>query len=370
MKVAITHPYSWPEVRRGAERITVETGRALAERGHDVTVYTAGKDAGVERHEGVKTVRYRRVFASARRHERWFGWRVFPDLVRGRFDAVHSLMPHDAVASIRARRITRHTTVYEEMGNPFRWWWNGLHDRRARERVAREIDVYACMSRYSLRVLEEEWRRGGVVIPGGVRLDEFEPAPERTPEPTILFSGALAEPRKHLDTLLEAVALLAGREPTIGVWLSGPGDPAPILAAAPAEAQERTVVLDLGEAGEQGRRYGRAWVTALPSEGDSFGMALVESLACGTPIVVADDGAPPELVTDATGAIARLADAHSLADALAAAIELARRDGIADHCRERASGYDWDTAIAPFLEKLYSGAIRGELFGDVSRRAA
>src|SRR5918996_5628376 len=201
MKVAITHPYSWPEVRRGAERITVETGRALAERGHDVTLFTAGKHAGKERRDRLTTVQYHRVFDTPRVHERWFGWRVFPDLVRGRFDAVHSLMPHDAVAAIRARKITRHVTVYEEMGNPYRWWWNGLHDRRARERVVREIDVYACMSRYSLRVLEEEWRRGGVVIPGGVQLEEFAPASEREPAPTILFSGALTEQRKHLSTL-------------------------------------------------------------------------------------------------------------------------------------------------------------------------
>ena len=35
-------------------------------------------------------------------------------------------------------------------------------------------------------------------------------------------------------------------------------------------------------------RYASAWISALPSVGDSFGMALIESLAAGTPIVVAD----------------------------------------------------------------------------------
>src|SRR5436190_1277583 len=138
MKVAITHPYSWPEVRRGAERITVETGRALAAAGHDVTVFTAGAAHGRDRGDGQRS-------------------------------------------------------------------------------AVREVDVYACMSRYSLRVLEQDWRRGGVVIPGGVRLDEFAPARERAAEPTILFSGALTEPRKHLDTLLDAVALLSRREPDLRV---------------------------------------------------------------------------------------------------------------------------------------------------------
>jgi glycosyltransferase involved in cell wall biosynthesis len=370
MKVAITHPYSWPEVRRGAERITVETGRALAARGHDVTLFTAGRAPIGKRRDDTRVVRYRRVFDDPHRHERWFGWRVFPDLVRGRFDAVHSLMPYDAIAAIRARKLTGHVSVYEEMGNPYRWWWALQPDRRARERVVREIDVYACMSRYALRVLEQEWRRGGVVIPGGVRLDEFAPATEREPEPTILFSGALAEPRKHLDTLLKALALLARREPDVRLWLSGPGDPAPLLAAAPSESQARTIVLALGQADEQAQRYARAWVTALPSEEDSFGMALIESLACGTPIAVADNGAPEELVTDEIGAVARLGDPESLANALSTALELARRPATTQHCRERASAFDWDFTIAPFLEKLYTRTITGALFGDGSRRAA
>src|SRR5207247_1786553 len=161
--------------------------------------------------------------------------------------------------------------------------------------------------------------------PCGARPDQFPPPAERSADPTILSSGALTEPRNHLDTLLEAVALLSRREPDLRVWLSGPGDPGPMLAAAPLEASARTTLLDLGQADEQADRYARAWVTVLPSEADSFGMALVESLACGTPIVVADDGAPQELVSDETRVVARLGDPQSLAPALATALALSPR---------------------------------------------
>jgi glycosyltransferase involved in cell wall biosynthesis len=203
-------------------------------------------------------------------------------------------------------------------------------------------------------VLQEEWGRAGSIIPGGVRLDQFAPARHREPDPTILFSGAVGERRKHLDTLLAAVALLARREPRVQLWISGPGDAGELLAQAPAAARERTTVLDLGRAEEQGERYGRAWLTALPSEADSFGMVLVESLACGTPVVVADDGAPPELVEPGTGAVSRRRDPESLADALAKTLDLARDPGTVSHCRDKAAEFDWDAAIAPLLEKLYS----------------
>lgn len=367
LRVALTHPYSWPEVRRGAERIVVETAEALARRGHDVTVFTAGRtatapdgdrvgdpDAGV-----VRTVRLRRTQDEARHHERWFGMRLLPLLTRGRFEVVHSLMPHDAVAAIRSRRMGGHRSVYEELGNPYRRWWATLPDRRARERVARDVDVYGCMSRYSLSVLEAEWGRRGELIPGGVRLAEFAPAPARAPQPTVLFSGAVDERRKGLALLLDAVAQLVDEVPDLRLWVSGPGDPRSLLAAAPG-LRRRVELLPLGEARAQGERYGRAWVTALPSVGDSFGLVLLESLACGTPIVVLDDAAPPELVTPQTGTMARPGDAASLADALRRGLALGADPATAARCRSSAAAFDWDTAIAPRLERLYSRTGRAD----------
>ncbi len=103
------------------------------------------------------------------------------------------------------------------------------------------------------------------------------------------------------------------------LWLSGPGDAGELLAAAPAEARERTTVLGVGEAHEQAARYGRAWATVLPSTDDSFGMALIESQACGTPIVVSTHGAPQELVEPGrTGELCEPHDPAGFAAACAA----------------------------------------------------
>lgn len=354
MRVAITHPYSWPEVRRGAERIIVETARALAARGHDVTVFSSGSTSGTSDLHGARLVRFtRRANKRAWLHEQWFGWRVAPHLAAGRFDVTHSFMPHDAVAAIRTKRIGGHRTLYDEMGVPG-LIWDRLRDRKARERVVRDVDVYGCMSQYALDALDGLGRQG-VRIPGGVRLDQFQPAPAREPTPTLLFSGAFDVPFKGVAGLLEALALVAEDEPDVRLWLSGPGDGRALLAAAPAAARERTEILPLGTPDEQPGRYGRAWATVLPSQRESFGMVMLESLACGTPIVTTDHGAPQELVTPATGAVGRAGDARSLADALLRAIELARDPATVDACRGSAAPYDWDTGLAPLLERLYAG---------------
>ena len=355
MKVAITHPYAWPEVRRGAERIVVETARSLADRGHEVTVITAGSRPGRSTDGGIRTIRTRRVFADPFRHERYFGWRIVPYLAAGGYDVVHAMMSRDAIAALRVRPLGRYRLVYDEMGIPWASWWAQQPDGKNRERLVRGVDVYGCMSQFALDVLKDEWDRAGTLIPGGVRLSQFSPAAEREPVPTVLFSGALDEPRKGVKDLLEAAAIVAETYPDLRVWLSGPGDGPGLVAAAPEAIRDRIELLPLGSPEEQGARYSKAWVTALPSVSDSFGLVLIESLASGTPIVVVDDCAPPSLVTADTGAVANPHDPVSLADALMKGLKLATIPETADYCRQFARQFDWDDSIAPLLERVYRG---------------
>jgi glycosyltransferase involved in cell wall biosynthesis len=114
-------------------------------------------------------------------------------------------------------------------------------------------------------------------------------------------------------------------------------------------------VLGIGAAGEQSERYGGAWVTCLPSTHDSFGMALLESLACGTPLVTTTHSAPQELVSEGvTGELCPAHDPAGLAAACLRALALARRPGTADACRAAAEPFDWDAGLAPLCERLYA----------------
>ena len=360
MRIALTHAFCWPEVRRGAERFLSELAAALHRRGHEVTHFSSAWEAGTSVERGVRTVRLKRAFTGQYRHEADFGRRLLPRLAAGRFDAVHSLGRHDAVASIRAAKLRRdgRRTVITDLGLPDRRWWRqqGLLQARAAAKVVAEIDVYSAMSRTAVDSLAASYGRSdGVVVPGGVDLCAFAPAAQRDPRPTILFSGAITEPRKGVDVLLRALPAIAAVEPDVVVWLSGPGDAEPLLAAAPVRAREHVRVLGIGAAGEQPERYGRAWVTCLPSTHDSFGMALLESLACGTPLVTTTHSAPQELVTEGvTGELCAAHDPAALAAACLRALELARRPGTVDACRAAAGPFDWDAGLAPLCERLYT----------------
>ena len=361
LRVALTHAFSWPEVRRGGERFLHELSGALARRGNDVTIIAGARRWSVKREDGVRVIRIPRGDPrSVFRAERWFGRLVVPALIAGRFDVVHSLGARDAAGALRAGRLDRTRTVYTNLGLPLRASWERRPDRRSHERVVEEIDVYGCLSRYARECLQEGFGRSGALTPGGVRLARFRPGVERTREPTLLYSGALDEPRKNVATLLEAVAIVSRAEPRVRLWLSGPGDASALLEQAPAAARERTDVLPLGTPDDQPDRYAAAWATVYATRNEAFGLVLVESLACGTPIVASDHASLPELVEDGLGAIARVDDADALADACLAALELSQVSGIRERCRGADERHDWDSSVAPRIEALYLGSQRDE----------
>jgi glycosyltransferase involved in cell wall biosynthesis len=355
VRVALTHAYCWPEVRRGGERLLHELAGALSRRDHDVTIISSARRPGRTVEDGVRVVRLRSPRGEGLRQELRFGRTVAPSLLAGRYDVVHSLGVADAATSIVAARAHRgRRTVFTHLGIPIREWFEGRPDWRRQRFVAEHVDVYGCLSEHAAATFEAGFGRRASRTPGGVRLSRFAPAERRTPRPTLLYSGVLDEPRKRLADLLEAVAILARTEPDVRLWLSGPGDPTALLARAPTEARVRTALLPLGTP-DLAPVYGQAWATVLPSTHEAFGLVLVESLACGTPIVAADHAALPELVAPGVGALAAPEDPAALAVACAEAIELARDPATVERCREQAVPFDWDTGIAPAVEALYEG---------------
>ena len=354
MRIAYTHVHSWPDVRRGGERYLHELAAAMARRGHDVTIWSTSRSSpGTRVEDGVTVFRLARRTDDANA-ERTFGARVLPRLLRHRYDVVHSLLPSDAMAAVIARRLHRTTRcVYTNLGIPDRALWRARRDRRVHEIVASRVDDYGCLSQAAAEALRRTFGREPVITPGGVRLERFTPATERATHPTLLYSGTFEDPMKNVPLLLDAVAALASRHPDIRLVMTGPGDATPHLRAAPEAARQRTAVLAVDTA-DLVSLYGRAWVTVLPSKWESFALALIESLACGTPVVATRHSAAPERVTPGTGYLCEPDDLESLVDACDRALALVDDASVAERCRASAAPYDWD-ALAPHYEQVYRG---------------
>lgn len=88
--------------------------------------------------------------------------------------------------------------------------------------------------------------------------------------------------------------------------------------------------------------YAGADVFVFPSRTDTFGLVMIEALACGTPVAAFPVPGPRDIVSDAVGA---------LSEDLARAIDAARYCDRSE-CARHGARYSWEAATAQFLDGL------------------
>ncbi len=203
--------------------------------------------------------------------------------------------------------------------------------------VQRRLDIYrrhigrviAPSRFYRQKLIEWHWSPNQIVhVPNYVDADRFEPSGERGDY--FLFAGRLA-PEKGVRTLVTA-AIAAG----VQLRVAGTGPLEAELRGMPGADKVTWLGFQTGQALWDQVRNARALV--LPSEWyENAPMSILEAYACGTPVIGADIGGIPELITSQTGWVFRSGDASDLAarlaDAAATPVEALRSMGMAG--RER-----------------------------------
>ncbi len=346
LRIVLTSVHCWPAVSRGAERYLHELSAALTAAGHRVQILSTGEPPR-DRQLGVAV---RRLTPRGSGRYGWrgaegmFGLQAFAREGGGRVEVWHATSTGDGAAAATAGLLRPGLrTVFTDHGYPVRRSREQRGDARLHGHLVRHIDHYVCVSAAAGAWLETDYGRTADVVPPGVDTDRFRPGPGRTREPVVLYSGDLAEQRKHVRTLVEAVGRLEG----VALWLVGPGTP-----DLQGLSTEHVAVRRRADPAEMPELYRAAWVTALPSVAESFGMALSESLACGTPGVARlDSGGPAEILTPETGVLCG-AGVEPLADAVTQALAMTASAQAA--CRARAERWDWRLAVIPALERLYA----------------
>src|SRR5438128_1750938 len=152
-------------------------------------------------------------------------------------------------------------------------------------------DAVVALTHAAARALDRWFGVEARVIPPGVRLELFELGTERDEQPTIACAAAPDDSRKRVDLLVRAFRRVRRERPEARLVLVPPRD-----ATVPDNLHEDGV--ELTPTGPDGVApvLQRAWASVLPSRNEAFGLVLVESLACGTPVVGTRDGGIPEIV--------------------------------------------------------------------------
>lgn len=199
---------------------------------------------------------------------------------------------------------------------------------------------------------ERAARRGlpVVVVPPGVDTKRFAPPSPadrlaaRTrlglaPGDEVVVSMSRLVPRKGMDVLIDAAALLAARRPRLQVLIGGGGRDEARLARRIRRTGAPVQLLGRVDEGDKAALYGAADLFAMLCrnrwaglEQEGFGIVFLEAAACGVPQVAGASGGAAEAVADGvTGTV--LADPTD-----GAAVAAAITDYLDDDARRVAAG--------------------------------
>ncbi|MBC1239753.1 glycosyltransferase family 4 protein [Nostoc sp. 2RC] len=193
------------------------------------------------------------------------------------------------------------------------------------------------------------------VIPGGVDINYFQPnlSPQEACRQLgwpnnrrILFTSRRLVHRTGVDKLLQAMAMIKPKIPDIWLAIAGRGHIQSTLQQQAKELGLDDNVKFLGFLPDEQLpiAYQAAELTVVPSQSfEGFGLVIVESLACGTPVLCTPVGGMPEILAEfspdlITTSIEASAIAQKLEQALLGNIPIPSREA----CRQYAiTHYDW-----------------------------
>jgi glycosyltransferase involved in cell wall biosynthesis len=377
---------TFPPYRGGTGNVCYHNAVELARRGHMVQVFTVAVPPGVQDWHGVQVHRLTPLF-------RLGNAAILPDLRRGlsRQDLVHLHYPFIggelAVLAARRLRIPLVITYHQDVILPgvrgvIEKGWRisaGRWVLRSARRVLFTSDDYRQASHASPMLKGLEARIG--VLPNGVDPDHFCPGavsqelerkfkPDPEQQIILLVAGLdRAHYFKGIPVLLKALVQMPRQ---VGAVIVGDGDMRASYQAEAAQLGLQQRVAFVGRVSDQELPdyYRLADVTVLPSTtmGEAFGMVLLESMACGTPVVASNLPGVRTVVTDGVdGALVQSGDDGDLSEKLQVLLDAPAEQRKAMGRAGRAkvmSSYSWKT-IADQLEVVYSQVL---LEADGGRR--
>ncbi len=363
LKIGIVTEYYYPLLGGISENVH-HTATELKARGHSVTIISAAPRTNgfhLPQPNGIPTRRIGRsltVYGNGAMAHFTVGahlWRELGDLLREeRFDILqlHSplffTLPPLAALLGRCPRVgTFHsyfepTVVYAAL--------KGVIQRQ----FVNRLDGVTVVSPSVLRALSRYFDLDARVIPNGVDTGMFNPDVPRmarfgTDKRTILFLGRF-DPRNGFPFMLRAFAEVRRRIRDVRLVVVGTGPLEAMYTRMVPDEMRDDVHFEGPALLNRPSYYATADVFCSPISIASFGITLLEAMACGTPIVATDNVGYRDLLGPAEGLLVPY-EVNAFADAI---VQMLSDDRLRVAMREaglrKAEQYSWPCVVTRLLD--------------------
>lgn len=379
LRILLFYDCLYPWSVGGVEHRNYELARALAARGHQVTLAGFAEERS-EPFPGVEVLPVAppgRLYTSQGKRSTGEAVRLARAALRldvKRFDVVEAAnipYAHLPALALRCRLARRPLVVtwHEYWG---RYWSRYLGPQwpvyATIERVTAHLGTSAtAVSRLTADRVRKV--RGGEVrvVPNGVPVDAIRRAAEegKGEGPPLIYAGRLLR-EKRIDLLLEAADRLSALEekPWTGPLLAiyGDGPDRSRLEEISVRLGLREMVLFRGYLPtntDVWRRMGESRIAVQPSSREGFGLFPLEAMAAGLPVIYCEssESALSELVEDEVHGLRTAPDPVPLAEALYRLLtDEPERQRLAESALAHARTFDW-AGVAAGMERVFQDAV-------------
>lgn len=362
LRIALVTEYYYPHLGGICEHVHF-FAREARRLGHHVDIITSNIKGGVEDPNIIRIGRSQPIYFHGSHARFTIGLNLKQQLrqalKRGRYDIVHvhsPLVPSLPIMAIDLADCPVVGTFHTYFDRSYLYQLNRGWLQKKIDRMASVIAVSHSTTIALNRYFEANW----TIIPNGIDLDIFNPDAPRPPEmrtdvPVILFLGRF-DPRNGLTTLIDAFRKVKGKNRKAQIVVVGDG---PLRRhyynAAGGDPDIRFVGAVLG--GRPGY-YANADMYACPTTKASFGITLLESMACATPIVCSDILGFRDVVKHEREALMfPCGDVNALADDLVRLLDdEPLRVRLGKTGRQNAEAYGWPAVTAAVLD-VYTAVL-------------
>ena len=246
-------------------------------------------------------------------------WQLGGALKRAQPDLVHTHLVHADVYGAVSTRTPIVSTKHNP--DPFRTGPWRFAERLLARRVRRIVAISDAIRRFNVEEVGLPAAKIDVIhygldaLPDPWGENPELPIPDGAP---LLLCVARLAPQKGVDVAIRALPSI----PDATLLVLGEGPERSNLEALALELGVADRVLMPGRVGDVAALYRRCNVVVHPARWEGFGLAMLEGMLAGRPVVAANAGSAPELVADGmTGLLFPPDDAEALARDVVTALE-------------------------------------------------